>query len=141
TVFSGRGVTVFASAWDLNNAARLVWDDASVSAYGLVRGMNLACEAGGLRVPGMGEGPPGSIPKEGGVPGRPYAPRLAPYGRVLLVDLRAARPAPAPRARLLANRDDCLWARALIGAPWPRGAGSTPTELSAVSTGQDGAPS
>jgi hypothetical protein len=64
------GIPVFAAPWDLNGAVKLVWNDASLSAYPVNTGDVLTCGRFAVQPPG-----PGYSPAQAG-----------PYGQVFFVD-------------------------------------------------------
>jgi hypothetical protein len=80
------GVVVFASSWDLNGAAELLYRDPSLRAYPLLPGSAIVC------------GPKQLSPVGGG-----YGPAFSePYGRAYLVDI-AQRRVVAPRNQAQCN--------------------------------------
>ena len=112
---TARGVTTFATPWDLDGAVQLAWDDPTLDAYPLLVGANVGCGPAGLTAPGMAVGPPGSLSKPapangGGAGAAGVTGAVAPYGRAVVVDLRTGRALPV-RAPA-----DCLDARERIAA-------------------------
>lgn len=64
------GVPVFAAVWDMNGMIKLEYDDGSLSAYPMLEGMSVVCEAEGAGLQS---------------PGSP--PTLAPYGKARFLNL------------------------------------------------------
>jgi hypothetical protein len=67
------GVPIFASTWDLNGMVKMEYSDWTLSAYPMIQGLKLTCQADGVDLHGAG-----ALPE-------------VPYGRARLLDLQTGR--------------------------------------------------
>jgi hypothetical protein len=91
-VFGGRGlvapgVFAFRLTWDLDGAARIMWNDGSIHAYGIFAGTQMRCDARSVV-------PLGFINGDG-------IQQAAPFGHAEFVDLRTER------VTVIASHQDC----------------------------------